>query len=156
MPEVRRIMKGESRSYKSDTFRTDYRGHVNVRGARLNTAQEQNAPHTGHTGKNLKAPKRHVVSGVPAGYTGSPRYTPGAFTRGMGYADNSGYPVDAAPEIAPEFNFSTLPGLRAARDYALNAARIAESRGNSVAAENARSNARGYRTMIRKLERGKK
>ncbi|MFE2539004.1 hypothetical protein [Actinacidiphila glaucinigra] len=136
-------------------FRTDYEGKINLRGARTNVRQRQNKAHAPHTGKNLRTPKRHIVSGKPAGYGQSPTYAPGTFTRGMGYADNGGYYADAAPrERAPKFDLTTLDGLRAARDHALARAREAESRGNLVIAEHARSDARGFRQSIRAMEKG--
>lgn len=153
---LRDIPSAESRSYKSAPVRTDYRGKVNVRGARLNVTQEQNAPHTPYTGKNLRTPKRHIVSGVPDTYGVSGRFAPGAYTRGMGYGDNAGY-FESSPEYRlPEFDLSTLDGARAARDYTLTLARAAEQAGNSVAAENFRSNARDFRAIARRLERAAK
>lgn len=149
-----------TRSYKAqmDSFATDYQGRINLRGDRDNVKQQQNAPHKRHTGKNLRTPKRYVVSGKPAGFGNSPSYTPGAFTRGMGHSENSGYDIPQdSREIAPEFDLTTLEGLRAARDHALTRARAAESRGNLIAAKYARSDAHGYRSTIRAMERqGKK
>lgn len=145
-----------TRSYKAqmDSFATDYQGRINLRGDRDNVKQRQNAPHKRHTGKNLRAPKRYVVSGKPADFGNSPSYTPGSFARGMGHTENSGYDIpQETREIAPEFDLTTLDGLRAARDHALNRARAAEARGNLVSARNARSDARGYRTTIRTMER---
>jgi hypothetical protein len=150
------IPAAESRSYKSAPVRTDYRGRVNIRGARVNVTQEQNVPHTPYTGKNLHTPKRHVVSGKPATFGVSGRFAPGAFTRGMGYADNAGYFESSQEYQLPEFDTSTLDGARAARDYTLTLARAAETAGNSVAAENLRSNARDFRAIVRRLERGNK
>lgn len=149
-------MEDDTRSYKSRKFPTNYRGRVNVRGARLNAATPQNTPHTPYTGKNLRTPKRHVVSGKPDSYGVSGRFAPGSFTRGMGYADNGGY-FDSAKEYRlPEFDLSTLDGARAARDYALTLARAAEKAGNSTVADNFRSNARDFRALARRLERGSK
>ncbi|MFF1693081.1 hypothetical protein ACFVXC_05565 [Streptomyces sp. NPDC058257] len=133
---------------------TDYQGRINLRGDRDSVKTRQNAPHKRHTGKNLRAPKRYVVSGKPAGFGNSPTYSPGAFARGMGHSDNSGYALPDTPqELAPEFDLTTLDGLRAARDHALTRARAAEARGNLVAARYARSDAKGYRTAIRTMER---
>ncbi|MFD9815174.1 hypothetical protein [Streptomyces sp. NPDC059080] len=141
-----------------DSFATDYQGRINLRGDRENVKQKQNAPHKRHTGKNLRTPKRYVVSGKPAGFGNAPSYSPGAFTRGMGYSDNGGYfATDEPRELEPEFDLTTLDGLRAARNNALDRARAAEARGNLVVARNARSDAHGYRTTIRNMERqGKK
>lgn len=149
-------MTQDTRSYKSVKFPTDYKGRVSVKGARLSPSTPQNVPHAPYTGKNLRTPKRHVVSGKPAAWGVSGRYAPGAFTRGMGYADNAGYfPWDAEYTL-PEFDTSTLDGARAARDYTLTLARAADAAGNSVAAENLRSNARDFRAIVRRLERGTK
>ncbi|WP_125936404.1 hypothetical protein [Streptomyces sp. WAC 06738] len=136
------------------TVRVDYGGRINLRGARDNVRQKQNQPFRAHTGKNLRTPKRHIVSGRPAGYGESPTYAPGSFTRGMGYSDNGGYfATDEPREIAPEFDLTTLDGLRAARDHALTRAREAKARGNLVVAEYAQSDAREFRKSIRAMEK---
>lgn len=143
-----------NRSFKAVVSPVDYDGRINLRGDRANVRQQQNTAHPRYTGKNLRTPKRHIVSGKPADLGNSPSYAPGAFTRGMGHSENSGYTLPDVPcEIAPQFDLSTCDGLRAARDDALSRARAAESRGNRVAADNARSNARDYRNSLRVMER---
>lgn len=117
-PLPRTTVTPDTRSHKAKTHRVDYRGKINLRGDR--TGAKVNAPHKRHTGKNLRTPKRHIVSDAPTELGNSPTYAPGSYARGMGHSDNSGYQflmrVDAT---SPVYDMRVKADARAARDYAL-------------------------------------
>ncbi|MFC9505451.1 hypothetical protein [Streptomyces sp. NPDC057002] len=147
-PAPRTDAKPDTRSHKAKTHRVDYRGKINLRGER--TGAKVNAPHARHTGKNLRTPKRHIVSDAPKELGNSPTYAPGSFTRGMGHDENSGYEflvrVDAD---SPIYDRRVIADMRAARDYALKMQRSA----TGIARDTYSSKVRELRRIVRTLEK---
>lgn len=141
----------DTRSHKAKTYRVDYRGKINLRGDR--TGAQVNAPHKRHTGKNLRTPKRHIVSDAPTELGNSPTYAPGSFARGMGHSENSGYEflvrVDAD---SPTFDRRAIADMRAARDYALKMQRSA----TGIARDTYVNKVRELRRIVRTLEKENK
>jgi hypothetical protein len=148
---IRIITKDESRSHKADPVRVDYKGKVNLRGARAPQggranqapAVGRNVRHNDYTGKQLKAPKRVIRSGRPDGYQQSPTYAPGSHARGMGYSPNGGYFSDG-----PTFDLTTTAGIRAARDFWSGVARGLEKQGQDA------SHVRAYVANLRRSLKG--
>lgn len=138
----------DTRSHKAKTHRVDYRGKINLRGDR--TGAQVNAPHKRHTGKNLRTPKRHIVSGAPTELGNSPAYAPGSYARGMGHDENSGYEflvrVDADSLI---YDRRVIADMRAARDYALKMQRSA----TGIARDTYANKVRELRRIVRTLEK---
>ncbi|MGW3153761.1 hypothetical protein [Streptomyces sp. NPDC001089] len=141
----------DTRSHKAKNHKVDYRGKINLRGDR--TAAQVNAPHKRHTGKNLRTPKRHIVSDAPKELGNSPTYAPGAFTRGMGHGENSGYELSVRVDAAsPIYDRRVIADMRAARDYALKKQRAA----TGIARDTYANKVRELRRIVRTLERENK
>lgn len=138
----------DTRSHKAKTHRVDYRGKINLRGER--TGAKVNAPHKRHTGKNLRTPKRHIVSDAPKELGSSPTYAPGAFTRGMGHDENSGYEFLVRVDVdSPIYDRRVIADMRAARDYALEIQRSA----TGIARDTYANKIRELRRIVRTLEK---
>lgn len=141
----------DTRSHKAKAHRVDYRGKINLRGDR--TGAKVNAPHKRHTGKNLRTPKRHIVSDAPTELGNSPTYAPGSYTRGMGHTDNSGYEfLVRVDDKSPLYDMRVIADMRAARDYALKMQR--SSRG--IARDTYASKIKNLRRIVRNLEKENK
>ncbi|KJK56125.1 hypothetical protein [Saccharothrix sp. ST-888] len=149
---IRIITDDESRSHKAGPVRVDYRGKVNLRGARAPEggranqapAVGRNVRHQSYTGKQLKAPKRVIRSSRPAGYQQSPTYAPGSHARGMGYSTNGGYFSDG-----PSFDLTTVVGMRAARDFWSGIARGLEEQGQD--ASHVRAQVANLRRVLKEM-----
>jgi hypothetical protein len=144
-------MAPNTNSHKARNYPVNYKGKINLRGDR--TSAKVNAPHKRHTGKNLRTPKRHVLSDAPKELGNSPTYVPGSFARGMGHGDNNGYAflvrVDAA---CPYYDTRVISEMRAARDYALKMQRSAKG----IARDTYGNIARDLRRIVRTLEKENK
>ena len=150
-PSPRTSSVPDNRSHKAKTHRVDYKGKINLRGDR--TGAKVNAPHKRHTGKNLRTPKRHILSDAPKELGNSPTYAPGAYARGMGHDENSGYEFRLRVDVdSPTYDRRVIADMRAARDYALTQQRSA----TGIARDTYANKVRELRRIVRTLEKENK